>query len=438
MTLSLCQDVQAEAFDYPASFFAERLHRLRRPRADEDELRDAVAAIRRARRPLVIAGGGVLYAGAEGALARFCAAHGVPVGETQAGKSSIPNSHPMAMGGIGVSGSAATNRMAARADLVLAVGTRLQDFTTGSWALFGDAGMRIVGLNTQVFDSAKHQALPLVADALAGIEVLEAALGDWRADPDWTAEAAHARAAWQEEASLFTAAPAPDQNTRPSDAQVIGAVLRQAQPSDVVVCAAGGLPAELQKHWRTDQAGGYHMEYGFSCMGYEIAGGLGVKLACPDREVFVMLGDGSYMMMNAELQTAVMLGRKITVVLLDNNGFGCINRLQAACGGAPFNNLWRDSMHQAEYPAIDFVAHARSMGAAAEKAADVSALEAALGRARAAAQSCVIVIDTDPMATTAAGGAWWDVAVPEVSERAEVRRAHEHYAGARRNQRLSN
>ncbi|MBE7212811.1 MAG: 3D-(3,5/4)-trihydroxycyclohexane-1,2-dione acylhydrolase (decyclizing), partial [Gluconacetobacter diazotrophicus] len=362
VTLSLCQDVQAEAWDFPDSFFAERVHRIRRLRPDERELEDAVAAIRSARRPLVVAGGGALYSGAHEALARFCAARGLPVGETQAGKSAIPDNNPMAMGGIGVSGTAAANALAAEADLVLAVGTKLQDFTTGSWALFNAPELRMIGLNIQPFDAAKHQASPLVSDALVGLEALDAALGDWRPDAHWTARAERARAEWREEGARYTALPAPDQNAPPSDAQVIGAVLRAGRPSDVVVCAAGGLPAELQKHWRTEQAGGYHMEYGFSCMGYEVAGALGVKLACPEREVFVMVGDGSYMMLNSELQTSVMLGLKINVVLLDNNGFGCINRLQQSCGGAEFNNLWKDSQHQAAYPAIDFAAHARAMG----------------------------------------------------------------------------
>ncbi|MCQ8279132.1 3D-(3,5/4)-trihydroxycyclohexane-1,2-dione acylhydrolase (decyclizing) [Acetobacteraceae bacterium KSS8] len=436
VTLSLCQDVQAEAFDYPESFFAERIHRLRRQAPDAHELEQAVAAIRAAKRPLVIAGGGALYSGAHAALARFCAGRGVPVCETQGGKSAIPDSHALNMGGIGVSGSSASNTLAAEADLILAVGTKLQDFTTGSWALFRDPGLRIVGLNAQPFDAAKHQSLPLVADALAGLAALDSALGDWRAPGDWRDTAERARAEWRERAARFTALPDPDRNEKPSDAQVIGAVLRQSQPDDVVVCAAGGLPAELHKHWRTERAGGYHLEYGFSCMGYEIAGGLGVKMADPDRTVIVMVGDGSYMMMNSELQSAVMLGLPIVVVLLDNNGYGCINRLQQACGGAPFNNLWRDSMHQAEYPSIDFAAHARAMGAEAEKVSDLPALEAAIERARASGRTSLIVIDTDPMATTTVGGAWWDVAVPEVSVREKVLEAQGNYVTQRKHQRI--
>ncbi len=436
VTLALCQDVQAEAWDFPEGCFAERVHRVRRPAPDADELAAAVAALRAAERPLVIAGGGVLYSGAEAALSRFLSEHGVPAGETQGGKSSLAASHAMNMGGIGVSGTEAANALAREADLVLAIGTRLQDFTTGSWALFRDRELRIVGLNAQPFDAGKHRALPLAADARVGLAALSAALGDWRADPAWTRRAERARGEWLETARHYTAPPRPEQQSRPSDAQVIGAVQRAALPSDVVVCAAGGLPAELQKHWQAEQPGGYHMEYGFSCMGYEIAGALGVKMACPDREVIVMVGDGSYMMLNSELQTSIMLGRKIIVVLLDNNGYGCINRLQRQCGGAPFNNLWADSQNMAAYPSIDFVAHARAMGAAAEKVADPAGFAEAMRRARAGERSAVLVIDTDPAATTDAGGSWWDVAVPEVSTRQEVRDAYARYLDARRQQRI--
>ena len=435
VTLALCQDVQAEAWDYPAHLFAERVHRIRRARPDHRELADAVSLIRAARRPLVIAGGGVLHSGAEAALARFCAARGLPESETQSGKSSLPPSNPMAMGGVGVSGTAAANALAADADVVIAIGTRLQDFTTGSWALFRGRDLRIVGLNTQAFDAGKHAASPLVCDALVGIEMLEAALGEWRADPDWTARAERGRIAWREAASRFTTADAGN-GRKPSDSEVIGAVGRVSRPGDIVVCAAGGLPAELQKHWNAEQPLGYHMEYGFSCMGYEIAGGLGAKLAAPDREVIVMVGDGSYLMLNSELATSVMLGIRIIVVLLDNNGFGCINRLQAACGGAAFNNLWADSQNMRQTPAIDFVAHASALGALGEKVADLAALEDAVTRARTADRSSVIVIDTDPDATTQAGGHWWDVAVPEVSTRPEVDRARAASLAERLHQRV--
>ena len=438
VTLALCQDVQAEAWDFPVHLFEARVLRVRRARPDDDELADAVRLIRGARRPMVIAGGGVLHSGAEAALARFCGERGVPEAETQSGKSSLPDAHPMATGGIGVAGTSAANALAAEADLVLAVGTRLQDFTTGSWSLFGSRDLRIVGLNTQPFDAAKHAAFPLVADARAGIEALEAALGKWRADADWTGEVGRAREAWRRAAASSTALPEPGRATPPSDAEVVGAVRRASRPGDIVVCAAGGLPGELQKHWDADEPLGYHMEYGFSCMGYEIAGGLGVKLAAPDREVVVMVGDGSYLMLNSELATSVMLGLRITVVLLDNHGFGCINRLQAACGGAAFNNLWGDSQNMAAYPSIDFVAHARSLGARAEKIDDLGGLAEAMGRARDADRSTVLVVDTDPIATTSAGGHWWDVAVPAVSARRQVGTAREIYLAGRSAQRIGN
>ncbi len=429
VTLALCQDVQTQAYDYPEGFFAERIHRQRRAPPDPRELHEALALLRSAKRPLVVTGGGVLYSGAEAALARFCAERGIPSGETQAGRSSLPASHPMNMGGIGVCGSSAANRLAAEADLVLAVGTRLQDFTTGSRTVFKNPALRIVGLNAQLFDAAKHGALPLVADAAAGLDALDAGLGVWRADPAWTGRAEAARAEWLQEAAPYAAPPAPEQAALPSDAQVVGAVGREAGPDSVVVCAAGGLPGELQKHWRAERPGGYHMEYGFSCMGYEIAGGLGVKLAAPDREVIVMVGDGSYLMLNSEIATTVMLGVKLVIVVLDNHGFGCINRLQQDTGGMAFNNLWRDSQAMKQMPAIDFAAHARSLGARAEKLPSLAGFPEAMRRARDADRTSVIVIDTDPDTVTEAGGAWWDVPVPEVSDRAEVRQAQAAYAG---------
>ncbi len=432
VTLSLCQDVQAEAYDFPASLFEERIHRQRRPRPDEVELAAAVDLLRQAQRPFVVAGGGVLYSRAETALAEFCARRGIPVGETQAGKSSMPASGAMTMGSIGVTGTGAANALAEAADLVLAVGTRLQDFTTGSWALFQDGNVRLIGLNSQPFDAAKHQALPLVADARAGLAALEAGLGEWRAPADWTRRAQAAREMWLDTAQSYLSQPHTD--ALPSDAQVIGAVQRAAQPSDVVVCAAGGLPGELHKHWQPGAAGGYHMEYGFSCMGYEIAGGLGVKLADPSREVIVMIGDGSYLMLNSEIATSVMLDRKLVIVLLDNRGYGCINRLQRATGGASFNNLLADTLHET-LPEIDFAMHARSLGALSEKVDTIGGLAEALQRARAADRTYVVVIDTDPLAITDVGGAWWDVVVPEVSVRPGVQAARAEYIAKRERQR---
>jgi 3D-(3,5/4)-trihydroxycyclohexane-1,2-dione acylhydrolase (decyclizing) len=432
VTLALCQDVQAEAFDYPETFFAEQVWRQRRIRPDERELVEAATLLARARKPLIVAGGGVHYSEAAEALRAFAETHAMPIAETQAGKSALPHDHSLNMGAIGVTGTSAANALAAEADVVLAVGTRLQDFTTGSWALFRNPERRLIGLNVQAFDAAKHGALPLVADARIGLERLSAALAGRRAPDAWTDKAKGEKRAWMASAADAKAA---TNAPLPSDAQVIGAVGRTAQPSDIVVCAAGGLPGELHKLWDAGEPGGYHLEYGYSCMGYEIAGGLGVKMARPDREVIVLVGDGSYLMMNSEIATSVMLGLKLTIVVLDNRGFGCIDRLQRATGSESFNNLLEHTRHAA-LPAIDFRAHAASLGALAEKAASLAELEDALRRARAAERTTVVVIDTDPRAATEAGGHWWDVAVPEVSERAEVRAARSAYETALRNQRL--
>ncbi|MFI0843656.1 3D-(3,5/4)-trihydroxycyclohexane-1,2-dione acylhydrolase (decyclizing) [Mesorhizobium sp. IMUNJ 23232] len=427
VTLSLCQDVQAEAFDYPESFFEERIWIPRRPRPDEREFAAAVAALKGAKKPVIIAGGGVLYSEAAGTLKAFAEKHGIPVMETNAGKSSLPHEHPLNMGSVGVTGSSASNLLAEQADVVLAVGSRLQDFTTGSWALFKADGVKIVGLNTQPFDAGKHRALPLVADARAGLEALGASLGGWKSPDAWVATAKAAKADWLQAAKAVT----DPTNALPSDAQVIGAVHRARGSRATLVCASGGLPGELHKLWPAGAPGSYHMEYGFSTMGYEIAGGLGVKLAKPDHDVIVMLGDGSYMMMNSEIATSVMIGRKLTIVVLDNRGFGCINRLQMATGGANFNNLLKDAKHEV-LPQIDFAAHAASMGAVARKVASIAELERALKEAEADTKTSVIVIDTDPLISTEAGGHWWDVAVPEVSVRPSVNKARKDYEEALR------
>ena len=420
VTLALCQDVQAEAHDYPKSFFAPRVWRQRRPRPDTGELAALITAVRGAKAPLIVAGGGVLYSRAEAALADLAARTGVPVAETQAGKGALVWDHPRALGSIGVTGTSAANAAAEHADLIVGVGTRLQDFTTGSRTLF--AGKRLIQINIGAGDTIKQGAEAVVGDARATLEELAAALGDWRVDDAWRGANRDRVAAWN---TAWAAATGPG-TALPSDAQVIGAVWRQASDDATVVCAAGGLPGELHKLWRSHRPGGYHVEYGFSCMGYEVAGGLGVKMADPARDVYVMVGDGSYLMLNSELATAVMLDRKVTVILLDNRGYGCINRLQQGTGGRPFNNLLADSAH-AVLPDIDFAAHARSLGAEAEKVAGIAELEAALGRARQSDTCHVIVIDTDPAITTGVGGHWWDVAVPEVSTRAEVRAARSAY-----------
>ncbi|RUV75043.1 3D-(3,5/4)-trihydroxycyclohexane-1,2-dione acylhydrolase (decyclizing), partial [Mesorhizobium sp. M5C.F.Cr.IN.023.01.1.1] len=419
VTLALCQDVQAEAYDFPESFFAERVWTQRRLRPDRQELAAAVAALKSAKKPLVIAGGGVLYSQASGELAKLVQGAGIPACETQGGKSSLSDDHPLNMAAVGVTGTSAANRLAEEADVVLAVGTRLQDFTTGSWALFKNSGKTIIGLNTQPFDAGKHQALPLVADAAEGLAELGAALNGWKAPADWTDDAARGKKDWQAEAGKVTAS---TNAAYPSDAQVIGAVQRAVGSDVILLHAAGGLPGELHKLWQAGAPGSYHAEYGFSTMGYEIAGGLGVKMAKPDEEVVVMIGDGSYLMLNSEIATSVMLGLKLTIVLLDNRGYGCINRLQMATGGANFNNLLKDARHEI-VPDIDFAAHAASLGAIAEKVSSIAGLETALTQAKKNTRTTVLVIDTDPLVSTEAGGSWWDVAVPEVSTRPQVNAA---------------
>jgi 3D-(3,5/4)-trihydroxycyclohexane-1,2-dione acylhydrolase (decyclizing) len=431
VTLALCQDVQAEAFDYPEAFFAPRIWRIRRPRPDEAELAEAAATLRAARAPLIIAGGGVHYADATAALDRFATAHAIPVAETQAGKSALPHDHPCNLGAIGVTGTSAANQAAEEADVILAAGTRLQDFTTGSWALFRNPARKFIALNVQPFDAGKRHMLPLVADAREGLAALHTALADYRSPGSWQTRTRAALARWRIEAQAVTA---PTNAALPSDAQVIGAVQRAAPPDAILVCAAGGLPGELHKLWEARQVGTYHLEYGYSCMGYEIAGGLGVKLARPDREVIVMVGDGSYLMLNSEIATSVMLGLKLTIVLLDNGGFGCIDRLQRATGGEPFNNLFESSAGTA--PTIDFAAHAASLGAIAEQVQGVTELEAALQRAFAADRTSVVVLRTDPRIATAAGGHWWDVGVPEISTRPSVRAARAEYEAQRTAQSL--
>jgi 3D-(3,5/4)-trihydroxycyclohexane-1,2-dione acylhydrolase (decyclizing) len=423
VTLALPQDVQAEVFEYPEPFFRRRVHRIRRPLPEAGELDAAAALVRRSRKPLVIAGGGVKYALAEKRLAAFAEAHGLPVAETQAGKGSLPWDHACNVGAIGVTGSAAANTLAARADLVLAIGTRLGDFATGSRALFPDA--KLVQLNVGAFDAAKHGAQPLVADADAGLEALARALRGWRAPDAWTERAARLARAWNREVERITA---PGRG-KPTDAQVLGVVNSAVPKSSIMVCAAGGLPGELHKLWRAQDSAGYHLEYGYSCMGYEIAGGLGAKLAHPKREVCVLVGDGSYLMLNSEIATSVALGAKLLIVVLDNRGFGCIERLQGATGGASFNNLLG-----AEAPRVDFAAHARSLGAQAEKVSDLKSLDAALRRAIRSHRTYVVVIETDPRRATAEGGAWWDVAVTAAPRNAAQRKARRTYEAARRGQ----
>ncbi len=425
-TLALPQDVQAQSAEFPAAFFEPRLHRILRAIPDRRSVQTVAALLGSAKRPLVLVGGGVKYALAEKRLAAFLAARGLPCAETQAGKGAIASSNPANLGALGVTGTAAANQAAARCDLVLAIGTRLADFPTASRTIFGDA--KIVQINVGAFDAHKHGAVPLVGDASECLRTLDAALGRWRAPAAWTNAAARSAKAWHRRVETIVRVG----TGLPSDAQVLGAVNKFASGfPHIVVCAAGGLPGELHKLWQASDATSYHVEYGYSCMGYEIAGGLGAKLAAPQREVVVLVGDGSYLMMNSEIATSVALGAKLIVLVLDNRAFGCIERLQRATGGAPFNNSLDDA-----HPHVDFAAHAAALGARAEKVVGLAALPAALARARAAKTTSVIVIDTDRRLSTQEGGAWWDVAIDDMPRGAAARKRRSTYLRNRNRQSL--
>lgn len=421
VTLALCQDVQAEAYDWPESFFATKVWRQRRVRPDVAELSDVAALLKGASSPVIVAGGGVHYSNATEALRAFAEAHQIPVVETQAGKSALPWDHPLNFGPIGVTGAQSANALCGAADVVLGVGTRFQDFTTGSWSLFKHPDRKLISLNVAAYDAAKRGAVPLLSDARTGLEELSSALGSHKAP----APNAGLKADWFAAVDPLTDAPQ-DGNALPTDMQVVGAVQRAAGPDTVVMCAAGTMPGELHKLWKATRPMSYHMEYGFSCMGYEIAGAMGIKMAEPDRDVVCMIGDGSYMMMNSEMATAAMMGISFTVVLTDNRGFGCINRLQMATGGAEFNNLLDHAVH-INPSKIDFAAHAASMGATSVKVSTIAELEAALAGARDVQGPYVVVIDTDPYPSTPHGGSWWEVGVPEVSAHPSVNEARAVY-----------
>ena len=439
--LALPQDVQAHAFDYPVSFFEPEVIRFRRAPADAFELQRAASLLKSSRQPMIVAGGGVLYSQACEGLRAFAEKFGIPVVESHGGKSALAWDHPLNLGAIGVDGGPAANLLARDADVVFAVGTRLQDFTTGSHALFANA--KLLSLNVQHFDAGKWSGTALVADARVGLEQLAAELGTWTAEAAWIQRCKTEAAAWVDTVTRLTTN-VPDVGTLPYDAEVIGAVRDSLNDSggdsgkhDVVVCAAGTLPAELHKLWRASLPGNYHMEYGYSCMGYEIAGALGAKMARPDQEVIVMVGDGSYMMMNSELATSLLLGKKLIVVVLDNRGYGCIQRLQTATGSARFNNLLDDCIAEGGEPSkIDFAMHAASMGADAVHVKDVVELKAAMVAARAARRTQVLVIDTTHTRTTQEGGCWWEVGIPEVSSRPEVSAAYAGFLEAKTSQRI--
>jgi 3D-(3,5/4)-trihydroxycyclohexane-1,2-dione acylhydrolase (decyclizing) len=437
VTLSLPQDVQAESYDYPAALFARRVWTIPRPRADVDLLQKAAGWIRRSRRPLLIAGGGVIYSEATATLARFAEQTGIPVAETQAGKGSLNYNHPLSLGAMGVTGTPGANIMAREADLIIGVGTRYSDFTTASKTAFQDPEARFINVNVAEFDAHKHAALPLVADARVALEELLALLAGYHVEEAYRARTQQFNLEWDAEVNrLYNLGHGPPV----SQGEVIGAVNEASRPQDVVVCAAGSLPGDLHKVWRTRDPKGYHLEYGYSCMGYEIAGGLGVKMADPDREVYVMVGDGSYLMMAQEIVTSIQEGYKLTIILINNHGFASIGGLSEAVGSGGFGTHYRYRQEEtgqldgAPLP-VDYAANARSLGAHVIEARDLPGLKAALEEARDLPRTAVIVIETDREQRVPGYESWWDVPVADVSEMATVKEAYAAYRSARERQR---
>nr|WP_298249456.1 3D-(3,5/4)-trihydroxycyclohexane-1,2-dione acylhydrolase (decyclizing) [uncultured Halomonas sp.] len=409
--ISLPQDIQGLAYDYPKAMFDENIHHIRRPEADTRAIEEAIALLEKAEKPLILAGGGVHYAEANQLLAEFAERRGIPVVETIAGRASLLQSHPCNAGPIGVTGSNSANIMAGECDVLLAVGTRLQDFTTGSWSVFRHPDFRIISLNVAHMDAIKHRSLAVVGDARHSLARLDAGLGNWQATPLWLTKAQEEVAEWKALCARRGEI-VPDQQA--SYAQVIASVNAIQDPGDTVLTAAGGLPAELNMNWQSKQIGKFDIEFGFSCMGYEIAGGWGAKIANPDNEVVVLVGDGSYMMMNSDIYSSVLTGHKMIVVVCDNAGFAVIDKLQNNTGNPSFNNMLADCRTQAdELVRVDFLQHAQSQGAYGEHLKDISDFEAAYQRAKASPRTYVIVVDIDSTQWSSCD-CWWDVGLPEV------------------------
>jgi 3D-(3,5/4)-trihydroxycyclohexane-1,2-dione acylhydrolase (decyclizing) len=428
--IALPQDVQEMAWDYPATFFAPTLHAVPRPRADRDRLDEAVRLLRSAQRPLIVSGGGVRYSGAEDTLAAFAAERGIPVAETIAGKGAVTHDHPAHVGPIGILGSSSANALAAEADVILAVGTRLMDFVTGSWTCFAPDA-KFVSINAARFDATNHKALAVVGDARETVGELAERLADWRVPGAWMDKGRAAFAQWNatlDELQHPTNAPVP------TYAQVVGVVNAKAGERDYLITAAGGLPGELVKNWRVKTANTFDCEFGFSCMGYEIAAGWGAAMADPSRTPIVMVGDGTYLMMNSDIYSSVLAGHKMIVIVCDNGGYAVINRLQNAKGGASFNNLIKDCRVKEPF-AVDFAKHAESMGALTRHVESLAELGEALDWAKATERTTVISIVSDAF-TWSPGDAWWDVGVPAVSARESVKAAYEAQRQGREKQRV--
>jgi len=436
VVLSLPQDVQAEAFDYPTVFFEKRVWQVPRPRCDSQLLQKAAQWIRLAKQPLIIAGGGAIYSEATDALSAFARQTGIPVGETQAGKGSLPFNHAQALGAIGVTGTPGANILARESDLIIGVGTRYSDFTTASQTAFQNPAVRFININVGEFDAGKQSALALVGDAQVTLKELACALQGTTVSTSYATRVAEFREAWEKEIDrLHNLSP-----THPiSQGEVIGVVNEISGPRDVLVCAAGSLPGDLHKMWRTRDPKGYHLEYGYSCMGYEISGGLGVKMAAPDREVYVMVGDGSYLMMAQEIATALQEGYKLTIVVLDNHGFSSIGGLSRACGNRGMGTEYRyrrNGKLEGDLISVDYVTNARSLGAEAVRATTRDEFKQALLAASKSQKTSVVVIETAYDQRVPGYESWWDVPIAEVSEVETVRAARSKYEEAVRKERL--
>jgi 3D-(3,5/4)-trihydroxycyclohexane-1,2-dione acylhydrolase (decyclizing) len=435
VTLSLPQDVQAEAHDFPEEFFRKRVWIIPRTRCDKELLSQAATLIRHAKKPLIVAGGGVLYSEASRALANFAEATGIPVCETQAGKGSLPYDHPQQLGAIGVTGTPGANILAREADLVIGIGTRYSDFTSASKTAFQNPAVRFININVAEFDAYKHAALPLTGDARATLEELQSAVAGYQVEKSYAARIATFRSDWEKEVDRIYAV---RKDPPLSQGEVIGALNSFTEASDILLCAAGSLPGDLHKLWRTRQPGGYHMEYGYSCMGYEIAGGLGAKMANPKREVYVMVGDGSYLMMAQEIVTSLQEGYKLNIVLLDNHGFSSIGGLSRGCGNEGMGTNYRyrrGEKYDGDVVPVDFAANAASLGAWTIRAKTHDEFQNALAAARKQERTSVVVVETSYEDRVPGYESWWDVPIAEVSERESVRAARKKYEEARKKER---
>jgi 3D-(3,5/4)-trihydroxycyclohexane-1,2-dione acylhydrolase (decyclizing) len=436
VTLSLPQDVQTEAFDYPEEFLEKRVWTIARTRCDEPLLQKAAKWIRAAKSPLIVAGGGVLYSEASAALAKFAGATGIPVCETQAGKGALPYDHPQEVGAVGVTGTPGANILAREADLVVGIGTRYSDFTSASKTAFQNAGVRFININVAEFDAYKHAALPLTGDARATLEELQNSVEGYTVEESYRLKIAKFRAEWEKEVDRIYG-----MHKEPpiSQGEIIGLVNATMLAEDTMVCAAGSLPGDLHKLWRTKRPGGYHLEYGYSCMGYEIAGGLGVKMADPKREVYVLVGDGSYLMMAQEIVTSLQEGYKLNIVLLDNHGFSSIGGLSRSCGNEGMGTNYRyrrGAKYDGELLPVDFVSNAASLGAWATRAKTREDLASALAEGRRHPRTSVVVVETAYDERVPGYESWWDVAIAEVSEREPVKSARKKYEEAREKERI--